>query len=498
MADTSLSQVKEVLAGIVGVEGYRDEEGSLSEFSSDLSGWGRGDPFCIVRPRNAHEVQSVVDMANLDGLNLVPVSSGAPHTRGDTVPEGEAVIIDLSGMSEVVRVDRRNKVALIEPGVTFGRLKNELEGVGLKVIQPLLPRANKSIIASYLEREPITIPKYHWDVTDPLLCVEVVFGTGEIFRTGSAAGPGNLRQQWAKGLAQKNPMGPAQTDFSRIIQGSQGTMGVVTWATVKLEVLPEIQRFYFVPEKKLDKLVEFTYRVMRPKLADEYLILNDVALACVVGKTPAEIGGLSERNAPFTVIYSVSGYEYAAAKRVAFQEHDLSIHAQQCGVVIEREVPRLSGINAARLLQNPSEEPYWKTRLAGGWQDLFFLTTLDQAPLFVSLVKELAQARSFPPERLGIYIQPIQHGRSCHLEFQFFHNPGDPEDARRACELLSEAAAACSVAGAFFSRPYGPWADLAYARCPDTVKVLRKVKAMLDPKGVMNRGKLCFSTSGEG
>jgi FAD/FMN-containing dehydrogenase len=498
LSGTSLSQAKEVLAGIVGVEGYRDEEETLSEFSSDLSGWGRGDPVCIVRPHNAREVQSVVDMANLDGLNLVPVSSGPPHSRGDTVPQGEAVIMDLSAMSEVVRVDRRNKVALIEPGVTFGRLKEELERVGLKVIQPLLPRANKSIIASYLEREPITIPKYHWDVTDPLLCVEVVFGTGEIFRTGSAAGPGNLRQQWDKGLAQKNPMGPAQTDFSRIIQGSQGTMGVVTWATVKLEVLPEKQHFYFIPEKKLDKLVEFTYRAMKPKLTDEYLILNDVALACVVGKGREEIAGLTGRQSPFTCIYSVSGYEYATEKRLAFQEHDLSIHAQQCGVVIAREVPRLSGINAARLLQNPSEEPYWKTRLAGGWHDLFFLTTLDQASRFVDLVQGLAEARSFPRERLGVYIQPIQAGRSCHLEFQLFHDPTDAEDARRAGELLAEAAAACSEAGAFFSRPYGPWADLAYARCPDTVKVLRKVKEMLDPKGVMNRGKLCFKTTGEG
>ena len=46
--------------------------------------------------------------------------------------------------------------------------------------------------------------------------------------------------------------------------------------------------------------------------------------------------------------------------------------------------------------------------------------------------------------------------------------------------------------GAFFSRPYGLWSDVAYAKCPDTVRALGKVKAILDPQGIMNPGKLCF------
>jgi FAD/FMN-containing dehydrogenase len=76
-----------------------------------------------------------------------------------------------------------------------------------------------------------------------------------------------------------------------------------------------------------------------------------------------------------------------------------------------------------------------------------------------------------------------------HLEFTLYFGEADAE---RAGELFSSASRALSDAGAFFSRPYGPWADLAYARCPDTVAALRKVKDMLDPDNVLNRGKLCF------
>jgi len=47
------------------------------------------------------------------------------------------------------------------------------------------------------------MPKYHWDIADPLACTEVVFGTGELFRTGAAAGSGSIQEQWAAGGAQK-------------------------------------------------------------------------------------------------------------------------------------------------------------------------------------------------------------------------------------------------------------------------------------------------------
>jgi FAD/FMN-containing dehydrogenase len=46
--------------------------------------------------------------------------------------------------------------------------------------------------------------------------------------------------------------------------------------------------------------------------------------------------------------------------------------------------------------------------------------------------------------------------------------------------------------GAFFSRPYGPWADMAYARFTEGVAALRKLKNIFDPNNILNPGKLCF------
>ena len=210
----------------------------LAEYSSDLSFTPEIEPKLIITPTNADEVQKIIEWANDELIPLVPVSSGPPHFRGDTVPSiVNSVIVDLSGMKNVIRIDRRNRVTMIEPGVTFDQLIPELEKEKLRLNLPLLPRKNKSVIGSMLEREPVIMPNYQWDALDPLTCIEVIFGTGDIFRTGSAAGPGSLEEQWAAKQAQVNPMGPGQTDFARVVQGAQGTIGIVTWTTVRCELI---------------------------------------------------------------------------------------------------------------------------------------------------------------------------------------------------------------------------------------------------------------------
>ena len=485
--DEKMEAIKEKLAEIAGADRVSGDKKTLKEYTD-----GGKAPALAVRPSEAAQVAEIVRLANREKLNLVPVSSGPPHHHGGSRPEAGAVMLDLSGMDRILRLDRRNKVAMIEPGVTFGQLQEAVDPLGLRVLKPLLPRRNKSVIASGLEREPITIPKYHWDMNDPLLCTEVVFGSGAVFRTGSAAGPGTLEQQWAEGHAQKNPLGPAQSDLVRVVQGSQGTMGVVTWATVKLEVKPRARKMFFVSESDLGKLIDFSYRVLKPKQTDEHLILDRRALAGMLAEDAGQAERLAARLAPYTLIYVLSGYEHFPQERVAYLEEDVGRAAQMCGVKPERELPGVPLGRAWSLLDGPSPEPYWKAGLRGGWKEVFFITTLDRVPRMQAVMGEALEEHGFPAEDMATYIQPMQLGRNCHLEFDLFFDPADEAAAEKAEAAFRDASQRLARAGAFFSRPYGFWAEVAYSGCPDTVRALRMVKDMLDPGGVMNRGKLCF------
>ena len=219
------------LEAIVGRGNVLDDAAVLEEYSGDLSFAPRVRPWCVAKPETTAQVQELVKWANATSTPLVPVSSGTPHFRGDTVPAaGGAVIVDLSGMKKIRRIDPINWVAMVEPGVTYGELQTELQKAGLTAYLPLAPRASKSVVGAMLEREPITTPNYHWDALDPLLCAEIVLGTGDMIRTGEAAGPDTVEEQWEIGKAQMAPsrsgsVRPEPADLGRSRHHRGGHLG---------------------------------------------------------------------------------------------------------------------------------------------------------------------------------------------------------------------------------------------------------------------------------
>lgn len=485
---------EEELVKIMGSENVFDDPKSLEDYSRDESFVRPIKPRCVVKPKNMEGVQSIVKWANETSTPLVPVSSGPPHFRGDTVPSaGGAIIVDLSQMKKIIRVDRRNRVAMIEPGVTFGEFRAAVEKEGLRVLMPLLPRSTKSVVGSILEREPIIIPKHHWDIADPLCCVEIVFGAGDLFRTGSAAGPGTLEEQWASGEAQKSAMGPYQFSPHRLIQGSQGTMGGVTWASVKCGLMPSLQKPFLVGSERLDSLTELSHWLVRLRLADECLVLNNSNLAAIMAENwPEEYKSLWDALPPWILFFCLAGYEYFPEEKVAYAEEYMSDFSKRIGVDPVKAISGVSAYELLKILQAPSEEPYWKLRHKGSCHDIFFLTGRDRLPQLVEVMRDMAGQFGYPVLDMGIYIQPVVQGTSWHCEFNLFFDPNEPKGKERVQKLSTDACKVLMDKGAFFSRPYHPWTDMAYRRDGETTAALRKVKRIFDPNNVMNPGKLCF------
>ena len=119
------------LAAIVGAEHVADDGALLDEYASDHSDAPAGRPVAIVRPGTAAEVRRIVAWANETATPLVPVSSGGPHFHGDTVPSVPgAVMLDLRRLDRILRIDRRNRMVVIEPGVTYPQLQAALAEAG--------------------------------------------------------------------------------------------------------------------------------------------------------------------------------------------------------------------------------------------------------------------------------------------------------------------------------------------------------------------------------
>ncbi len=109
--------------------------------------------------------------------------------------------------------------------------------------------------------------------------------TGDDFRTGSASGPGPLERLKADKV---NPWGPGSVDYMRFLTGAQGTMGFVTWAVVKTEILPALRKLFFIGAEDLKPLTGLAGRLLAKRVPDECLILNSVNLAAILSGDEAE------------------------------------------------------------------------------------------------------------------------------------------------------------------------------------------------------------------
>jgi FAD/FMN-containing dehydrogenase len=364
---------------------------------------------------------------------------------------------------------------------------------GLRLNMPLLPRKTKSVVGSMLEREPVIMPKYHWDIGDPLACVEVIFGTGDMFRTGAAAGPGTLEEQWAAGGAQKEAAGPSSASWYRVIQGAQGTMGIVTWASVRCELLPRVEEPFLVGSSQLDKVLDLVHWLIRLRLANECFVLNNANLSAILAKKwPNDYQGFKDTLPPWVLFYNIAGYEYLPEERVRGQVEDVTEIAQRVGLEPVQAIGRVAASGLLKAVQHPSPEPYWKLRHKGGCHDVFFLTIYEKLPGLIDAMYDMADEAGYPASDMGVYLQPIVQGSNCHCEFNLFYDPENPRESERVRELATSAIKNLMDKGAFFSRPYGESTSMILNRDAATVAALNKVKSIVDPNNVMNPGKLCF------
>jgi len=486
-----MMSIKEKLLEIVGSEGYSDDSEALKGYSKDFSLVPPGVPNYVVKPKDSQEVQKIIKFANEQLIPVVPSSSWV-HFHGAAIPKQGGILLDLTRMNRILEVDESNRRVRIEVGVTWGQLTDDLEEKGFRMIMPLLPHSQRSVVTDYLEREVVTNTVY--DYGEPLQSMEVVWPTGEIFRTGSASVTG-YPDSHSKGA---NPSGPGM-DFYRLIQGAQGTMGVVTWANFKIESIPKEDKVFFTPVSDLPYAMEFLYRILPRRIGQECLLLNNVNLAAILAKDwPGDFEKFRQTLPPWTLILVVSGLLRRPEEKIVYEEKALA-------EILKNEFPKMSladnlpgfpGLERKLLplLRKPcpKESTYWKNRYRGACQSFFFITRPVLAQKFINLVGEIAARQDYPVREIGGYLQPIEHNRACQLEFNFFYDPGNPMEIERVRSLYRNTAIALLKEGALFTRPYGELAPLIYERAAGYTMVLKRVKKIFDPNNIMNPGNLCF------
>lgn len=483
---------KEKLEKIVGRNYVSDGKKDLSSYASDYSLLPAGMADFVVWPGSEEEISQVIKTCNEEKVAIIPVSSKI-HFNGSTIPKEGGVIMDLSRLNRIREIDAYNRKVRIEPGVTWKELALAVDQKGLRIMMPLSPHPERSVLTDYLEREVITNTVF--DYGEPILSMGVAWPTGETFRTGSASVEGYPDCSPSQGM---NPSGPG-LDFYRLLQGAQGTMGVVTWMNLKVQSVPRINKVLFAPTKDLSNMMEFLHRILPRRIGQECLLLNNLNLASLVAERwPEDFETLRKTLPPWTLVIVLSGLARRPEEKIAYEENFLQD-------VLRNEFPFIElsdnlkgfpgiGDRVFAILRKPWAETgtYWKHQWKGGCQSLFFITKPETTAAFMETVDWVAAVHGYPIEDIGAYIQPIEHNRACYMEFDFFYDPSDLPAGEQVRRVYREAAMELMQQGALFTRPYGELAKMVYERTASYTWALKKVKKVFDPNNIMNPGNLCF------
>jgi len=469
-----------------------DDAASCRAFASDGRGREGHVPKAIVKPQSTEDVIALLEWANRTGTAVVPVSSTGHRRRGDTVPQREnTVIADLSSMKKLIHADARDKIAIIEPGVDFASIDRLLQPHGLRAFRPLAPRAGKSVIASYLEREPILAANDHWDVGDPFGGTGVVLGNGKYAPTGSAAIEGTLDEQLARGHRHMVPVGPINLDILRVLQGAQGSLGIMTWAAVYCERIPTLEDSSFICADALEPVLDVARELLKRRLGSTLFIVDRVQLALLLAGDETKFRHLVSALPKWTLFVSLVANQYAPAEKMAWQCADLQTCASLHGTTLHQTLVGHSANTLAADLHS-NNGAFFRDRVFGKHRELFFLQQMDRAPEFLPVVRKCLEASTFSDVPFGTYIQPMAQGTYCHIEFTLPYGPRSSDEEGKLASVWHSAAQRCADAGGFFSRPYGEWSDIAFNRDPGIRPMLSMTKSIFDPGNVMNPGRLPY------
>ena len=478
--------LKDELTKIVGDGGVSDNKDDINPLIKGQSLEPSRMPGFVVSVKNSDEVRKVIQLANDQKTSVTP-SSSMEHSRSIMPCEG-GILLDLSRMKNIEAPDNRNRKIKIEAGVTWAEVGAVLKKENLMINNPLLPRANSSVLTSVLEREPMLNAQFEFG--ERIMSLEMIWPTGELFRTGSASSIHYPEKSLATGCY---PYGPGPLDPMRLLECGQGTMGVCTWINIKTELLPEIDKAILIPFDKLEALTEALYAIQVKKLGKECVVLNSQNLAAIL-----ENPGLKDSLPPWSVLLVLPGGRMFPEEKIAYEKEaldDLQARVFSSSKLLD-EIPGAGSTDILPgLLRNPwpADKIYWKDQPKGACQDLFFITKLEKTPAFVEAVRKAADSNGYNPDDIGVYIQPIDFASGTHVEFNIFYDENSAKEKTAVEKVYTAAIEETLKLKAHYTRPYGKvMSKMVYDNASSYAGMLKKVKGIFDPNNVMKPGALCF------
>ncbi|MBV5290969.1 MAG: FAD-binding protein [Curvibacter lanceolatus] len=415
-------------------------------------------PAAVVFAQSTTDVADAVRLASQFEVPVIPFGVGS-SLEGHLLAVQGGISLDVSRMNQVLSVNAEDLTVTVQPGITRKQLNEEIKSTGL--FFPIDPGADATIGGMTATRASGTNAVRYGTMRENVLALEVVTASGEVIRTGTRA--------------KKSSAG---YDLTRLMVGSEGTLGVITEITVRLYPLPEAVSAAICSFPSIEAAVRTTIQTIQlgvPIARVELIDHNTVRMVNQYSK-------LSLREEPMLLM--------------EFHGSPTSVKEQAETV---QEIASEFGGNAFEWASTPEE----RTRLWTARHNAYFAAVQSRPGC-----KAISTDTCVPISRLadclldsvtetdasGIPYFLVGHVGDGNFHFGYLINPDDADERAKAEELNHKLVTRALQLGGTCTGEHGVGLHKMGFLLDETgagaVDMMRTIKRALDPKNILNPGKI--------
>jgi len=447
------------LLDLLGAEAVLREPGERWVYGYDNSR-RHAIPERVVLPRSHDQVREVVRLCNRFQIPFLARGRGT-GTTGATVPVHGGVVLSLERMNRILSVDPANRAIVVEPGVTNQAVQDSAAEHGF--FWPPDPTSAAFCTVggnlAYNSAGPRAV-KYG-TCRENTLGLRAVTGAGEELRTGVYTTKGVVGY-----------------DLTRLLIGSEGTLALITEATLRLTPSPEAKRTF-----------QAVYRTMESAAAAVSAIMAQPVVPCA-------LEFMDQRAIEMIRSYSGTSLPTHAAALLMIEVDGL---ANAVNAATERVIAaaRNDGLLHVTLAQSRAEvDALWQTRkaLSPALRNVAPKKINEDVVVPVSEIPQLMAGLRELETRHRVTIVNFGHAGNGNIHVNLLVNPDDPQEMARATACLDEVFSLVLRLRGTLSGEHGVGLEkrdfIARELDPVALSLMRKIKQQFDPQGLLNPGKL--------
>lgn len=418
-----------------------------------------GVPSAVIRPSSTSEVSEIASLAFETGTRLVPRGAGTGMTGG-AVPIEDTVVLSFEGMNRIIDIDHKNMVAVVEPGVINQHLQEKLEEKNL--FYPPDPTSMKFCTLGGNIAENAGGPRaVKYGVTkDYVLGLEVVLADGTVLNTG--------------GITYKGVVG---YDLTRLLVGSEGTLGIVT--RIFLRVLP-------LPEEIATLLCTFS------NIDDAAQTISAITSSSMIPRT---LEFMDHQSISAVENYKTFGLPLDA-------EALLLIEVDGPHSVVSRDAERIADIcssfNGRVSVADDlfSKQRLWEARRAISPALYYLKPTKISEDIVVprGMIPRMLQSLKNISEKYGLLIANFGHAGDGNIHVNIMTDKNNKDEYQKANDALKDIFRSTLDMGGTISGEHGVGLTkkqfIGMELSETSIGIMKSIKNIFDPKGILNPGKI--------